>query len=508
MNKVRYILVLCLLYCSAVLSAQTYEQVSRRQIWSTSENINGMRQDTVSVSYAEITGAYETGGFRDTWQPGQAWKVGASTASIRHLSKMTLAGGFSFTQSEGYDMCGSMFIYPGSFPVDVMEFTPGHKTLQTYKFDGGLSYDATSNFRIGAMVDFESSNIAKRKDLRHSNYHLDMTFSPGITYREGDITIGANYIFRKVSESIEAEQIGTKENSYYAFLDKGQMYGIYSIWSGSGLHLDESGVSGFPVNEVNSGMAFQIQYSDAYAEVEFRRISGSAGEKEFIWFRYPGSEISGHAGYRFDAGKVSHHFRLEYGWRDIKMSESVLEKVTEGGVTNVFNHGSNDILSESDWYFRPEYEYVSGKADILVNMDLSSSRSVSSQIYPYMYKEMLMTWSLGAEAKLYLGRFNRSLRGLEFDAGLWYRDGVVSERGGMVNEGTGVLVEPFRLTEYRDRQMEYATASVINMKLALKYGFWKGLYVKASGECLCGLALKYIPGHFRAAATISFGYDF
>ena len=131
----------CLLICGAAMSAQTYEQTMRRHVWSTSENVNGMRHDTVSVSYAELKGSYEGGRFRDTWQPRRTWTAGASTASVRHLDNMTLVGGFSFTQTEGHEQCGSMFIKPGYYPVDVLEFTPGRKTLQTYAFDGGISYD-------------------------------------------------------------------------------------------------------------------------------------------------------------------------------------------------------------------------------------------------------------------------------------------------------------------------------------------------------------------------------
>lgn len=522
MNRVRYILLFCLLLCSAALSAQTYEQAMRRHVWSTSENVNGMRHDTVSVSYAELRGTYETGRFRDTWQPRRAWTAGAATATVRHLDNMTLVGGFSFTQTEGYEQCGSMFIEPGYFPVDVMEFTPGRKTLQTYRFNGGLSYDYTYDLKFGAMMDYEASNIAKRKDLRHSNSHLDMTISPGLTWveRESGIVLGVNYVFRKLSETVKPELVGSKETSYHAFLDKGMMYGVYSVWSGSGLHLDEAGVNGFPVKELHSGLAFQLQYRDFYAEVQFDRFTGTVGEKDFIWFRYPGMELSAHAGYKFRTGDVAHYTRLEYGWKDMDMNESVLEKITEGGVTNVHNHGTNRILSTADWYLRPEYEYVSDVFDILAKMNLEGSHSVSSQMYPYVYKGGLVTWSLGAEAKFYLGNVDWSFwkfldflnwydfSGWELDAGFRYRGGASAERGRLVADATGVQTQPFRLQEYYDMQMEYAKASAIGINLALRYSFWKGLYVKASGDWLCALALRHIPGHFRTTATLSFGYDF
>ena len=77
------------------------------------------------------------------------------------------------------------------------------------------------------------------------------------------------YILWKTSESVEAEQVGIAESSYNAFLDKGLMYGIYSIWTGSGLHIEEDGVKGFPVKDLSHGAALQAQYKGLFAEVEY-----------------------------------------------------------------------------------------------------------------------------------------------------------------------------------------------------------------------------------------------
>ena len=60
-------------------------------------------------------------------------------------------------------------------------------------------------------------------------------------YHNGPFSVGAAYVFSKNSEVIESEQAGSSEFSYYAFLDKGMMYGTYSVWDGSGVHLAEEG---------------------------------------------------------------------------------------------------------------------------------------------------------------------------------------------------------------------------------------------------------------------------
>ena len=498
MNRIRLIWTLCLLMCGMAVSAQTYERVLRNNLWNDSHNVTGVRQDSVSRSYAELSGSYEGGEFKDTWQASQGWSAGASTASIRHMENMTLKGSFSFTQTEGYDMCGSMFIKPGFYPVDVLEFTPGRKTLQTYAFDGGISYDLGSNWRIGAMMDFESSNIAKRKDLRHSNWRLDMTVAPGFMYHAGDFAIGANYLLRKTSETIEAEQVGIAESSYNAFLDKGLMYGVYSIWTGSGLHLEDAGVKGFPVKDLSHGGAVQMQYKGLFAEAEYLHTSGSIGEKEYIWFLFPGNEVNVRLGYVHDA---KHFARIDFGWRSRTLDETVLEKVTVGGITTVVGHGQNRIQKENGLTFRPEYEYVTEKVEVLAAAKIDISNETVSQMYPYVMAQSLVTYGGDIRVKTYIGAFDLALK-----AG--YAAGKVNEENWLTSEDSGVQTSPYRLQDWYDRQMEYAAASSMSAGLALRWNFWKGLYTEAEGSWQHAFNLKHIPAPNRYGLSLTLGYDF
>ena len=502
MNRLRYILIVCLLACGLTAGAQTYEQVVRDNFWNMSQNITGVRQSAWSCSYAEVMGEYESGGFRDSWQPSEGWSVGAATASIRHLERMTLKGSFSFMQTEGYDMCGSMFIRPGYFPVDVLEFTPGRKTLQTYAFDGGISYDLNRNWRIGAMMDFESANMAKRKDLRHSNWRLDMRVAPGVMYRSRDWAFGANYIYGRTTESVEAEQIGVSESSYYAFLDKGLMYGVYNIWTGGALHLSESGVKCMPVKEQSHGLAAQLQYKGFFAEMEYLHTSGVIGEKEYIWFLFPGNSADLRMAYRHRSGRAWHYVRLDFGWNARTMDETVLEKVTEGGVSTVVNHGQNRILTQCGWSLRPEYEYVAIRLEVLARAKLGVQEEVASQMYPYVNWQSLMNYEADVRVKY---RWTPSLV-MTVDAG--YAAGKVVEESWITDDQAGVQTNPFRLQEYYDWQTEYATAARLNAGLALRWYFWKGLYVQADGHLTHAFALKHIAAPDRLTTALRFGYEF
>ena len=502
MNKVRYISLLCLLFCSMAVSAQTYERVLRNNLWNESTNITGVRQDTVSSSYAEAFAGYEGGGFRDSWEAPEGWNAGAKTASIRHFERMTLKGSFSFVQTEGYDMCGSMSIRPGFYPVDVMEFTPGRKTLQTYAFDGGIAYDLDAHWRIGAMMDFESANIAKRKDLRHSNWLLDMTVSPGFLYHDGDFAVGANYIFKKTGETIEAEQVGNSGQSYYAFLDKGMMYGVYNIWTGSGLHLQEAGVKGFPIKDFSNGGAVQVQYKGFFAEAEYLRTAGTIGEKEFIWFRFPGNRVNAIAGYRYTDEKSQHFARVKFGWNDLVLDENVLEKVTENGVSTVIDHGTNRILSRSGWSIAPEYEFIAnGIMEFKAGLDMDIQNTVSSQMYPYAYTQSITEASAYFGLLFHTGRFYWGVTGR-------YGQGWLSENENIVDTESGVQTTPFRLEDWYNWQMEYRTAKRFCSDITVRYNFRNGLYLRLDLSSIKGFDIVHLPGSDRLGADIRIGYDF
>lgn len=501
MNRTGYIFALCLMLFGLTSYAQRYERVVRDNFWNDSRNVTGIRQDSVSRSYAEAYGKYETGEFRDTWQAEKRWSAGASTASIRHLERISLKGSFSFDQTEGYGMCGSMFIDPGFYPVDVLEFTPGRKTLQTYAFDGGFAYDLSGHWRIGAAMDFESANMAKRKDLRHNNWKLDMTVTPGFLYHRGDLAIGASYIFRKTSESIKAEQVGTSESSYFAFLDKGLMYGVYSVWEGSGLHLSEAGVNGFPVKDFSNGAALQLQYKGLFAEVEYLHTQGSVGEKEYIWFRFPGNEAGAMVGFKVHNDKASHYARIRMRYKGLEMSESILEKVTENGVTTVYNHGSNRILAKETVTVAPEYEVVGRFFEVKAGADLKWNGSLSSQMYPYACHQTLTSWKAYADALFSAGRFDIGIKAA-------FGGGALRGSDRLVDADSGVQTEPFRLQEWYDRQMEYLTALRSEAGLSLRYDFPKGIYLQAEEYWIHGFGLSLATGSDRLTTALRIGLSF
>ncbi len=502
MIRARNILIAFVLLCLVPeISAQTFDVVERRNPWNAGSNATGIRMDSLTISYAELYGRYTGGDFRDYYEADRSWSAGAVAKTIVHTAKYSMKGSFAFDHTSGSNMSGSMFINPGYYPIDVLEFTPGRKDLQTYSFTGGISGDVAPKWRIGAGIDFASANYAKRKDLRHGNYRLDLTVAPGVMFHSGRLAVGLNYVFGKNTETVKAEEIGTAATSYYAFLDKGLMQGAYEVWNGSGTHLAESGINGFPVREMIQGAALQAQWGAFYADAEYRYGKGSVGEKQTVWFTFPSHNISSHLACRFDRGAVSHFLRLGADWSYQANDESVLGKETSNGITITHVYGSNRIFERTLLAFNPEYELISPKWDVIAGFRVSSYERLSMQMYPYIFSQSALCGGVYASGTLHAGRF-------DIKAGAAFSAGRSDDKSRTEPVDTEYGDPPYFLEDYYNLQNEYMIAPRLTANAALRWNFFHGMYAEAGVEYVRGFNLQYIDGPDRWAATLRIGYTF
>ena len=183
------------------------------------------------------------------------------------------------------------------------------------------------------------------------------------------------------------------------------------------------------------------------------------------------------------------------------MDESILEKVSENGVTTVHYHGSNRILAKTSTTLSPEYEYVTDAIELKAGADFRWDESLSSQMYPYLYSQRIMNWKAYADATLHILRFDLGVT-------IAYGDGSVKESERLVNEQSGVQTTPFRLQEWYERQMEFRTASYLETGLSARYNLRNGIYFRAEGEWIRGFNLISITGKDRFTAALGIGYEF
>lgn len=439
-----------LILCAHGIRAQyTYEEVTHTNLWNSGRNINGIRTASLysdfgkSVSYAKLSGQYTEGDYRQSYEASSFFREGIEAASIMRLERISLIGSFSFAQTDGKKQCGSMFIAPDYYPIDVIEFTPGKKRMQEYAFEGGLSADMGQHWKIGAGINFRSVNYSKRKDLRHTNYGLDLRLTPSVLYSIGDWNLGASYIYEKNSEYVKAEQVGSSATTYYAFLDKGLYYGTNQVWNGSGTHLAESGVDRLPVKETGNGAALQVGWKSFFAEAEYVRYAGEVGEKGYTWFKFPTDRVAARVGYTLHHSRSDHIFALSYTWSSQQNKEATMDKVSSGGITRPVIYGYNEIYRRKNMSVSALYDwYLGRKLHFSASAGFAADRRFSTLVYPSTDELRLNKVNLGVGVSVNAGRF-------ELGLDLWAQVGFDAD------EGYDVTFAPEFTDNWAYRQSDY-----------------------------------------------------
>lgn len=524
MNKLLLMAALTLGFQGLAAAQTVYDRLEAENLWNLGGNpaglVNsdlslagalkssmGFQSKTQAVSFAQLYGSFEHGGFRSASEAETPWTMGAETKSLARFGKVTMRGGFSFEQKEGSGMDGSMFMNPGQYPVDLLEFTPGRKTRQTYTVDGSIATKLDGHWTIGGSFDFLSANYSKRKDIRHTNYALDLKVAPSLLYRFSDkFDIGLSYIFRKTSESVKAEQIGSATaESYYGFLDKGIYYGVYDVWDGSSLHMAEAGVDRFPVKEIFNGGSLQLRYGLFYADVSYLKSQGEIGERGYSWYKFPGGELSAHAGCKIVKPQATHLFGLEYSYRGRDNDEYIVERVTTGGVTSPVVHGKNRIFEHRDMAIRPSYRLYASSFEISAKASYEEHRLQSSLVFPYLNTWDWSTVSADVNAIWHLSSF-------DLGAGASFLTSLKDDLGSDMVEGTLPSSEPYRLTEWFNMDREYKTAGRCGLRASVRWNFsiasMKGLYLKAEGFFTRASKITYLDGSSRYGASLRLGCEF
>lgn len=501
MNRKAVIFLIVLFFGAFAADAQSYYRIFRRNFWNDGDNVVGIRQDTVSRSVVDIYGKYVAGEYKASFEAESQWNAGIHAATVRHLEKFSMAGEFGFEQAWGEGMKGSMFIKPGFYPFNIYEFTPGPKTLQVYTVRGGISVDVAPHWRIGGKVDLETSNYSKRKDLRHTNYRMEMTFAPGVQYHNGKLALGAAYVYSRNTETLTAEQVGSSVSGYEAFFDKGLYYGVRELWTGSSMHLSEAGVNGFPVCENIHGVSAQMSYGNVYADVRWRSRYGIAGEKQCIWYRFPGWDLRSRAGWRFASAHGSNTFRLAFDMLDQSNYETVLDKTTTGGVTTYVEYGSNLIFRRVITDVVLDYKFAGQRWEFGGTLALADQKGEVSMMYPYAARQHLVMPAVQGSALVHCGRVDLSLM-------LRWGQGAIKDKVVSLDDASGVQGELERLDSYYIRFKEHMTSYKLAVAPAVRYNFPIGIYVEASGRWIQGFEIQYLSGNYRASAMFSVGYNF
>ena len=497
-----------LLLAGAVLCALP---LSAQEVWREGRNIAGLTFYDGTEAEAKVGGAYTSGGFRLPSDAASLWQAGVDAQAETHYKDLVFVGTLSFDVQHGREMLGSMFTKPDFYPIDVLEFTPGPKTRQTYGVGGGIAWTTKSHWVYGFTLQFQGINYSKRKDLRHTTYRQEFNFAPSVLYKGDRWSMGLTAILDKNSEFVQAEQLGSATaTTYYAFLDKGKRYGVLEAWDGSGIHLSDPGVDRMAVNQFAWGLALQTARQEQfYADIEYRHSYGEVGEKGYTWFRFPGQSIKAKALWNLTGQNGVHTLRGDFDWEGVDNYESVIDRVTSGGVTTPVEYASNRIYVKRSLVAGPSYSYKSNAGwKVGGGIGFYSEIDRGTYMYPFLDLDASNVINIAFNGEIPLGP-------VTIKAGISFRH-ELSERHEVINTtidvGEGVISYPQRLEEWWNMEEEFNDVPMLEGSLGVRYDFSIGrkcnLFLEAGCSTSHGFGVTLLPGSNRQTSHLRIGYKF
>lgn len=495
-----------LLTVGAVLCALP---LSAQEVWREGRNIAGLSFYEGMEGQVEVGGSFTSGGFKLPSDASKLWQAGVNAQAESHYKDIVFVGAFQFDVKHGEGMMGSMFTTPDFYPIDVLEFTPGPKTRQTYGVGGGMVWITRSRWVPGFTLQFQGINYSKRKDLRHTTYRQEVNFAPSLLYKGDRWNIGTTLILDNNSEFIQAEQLGTATaDTYNAFLDKGKRYGVFEAWDGSGIHLKDPGVDRLAVNQKIWGLALQTSLEETvYADVEYRHSHGQVGEKGYTWFRFPGQGFRAKALWNVTGKKGLHTLRADMNWDGLDNYESVIDRVSAGGVTTPVEYANNRIYIKRCMELGPSYSYESHsgwKVGAAASVNMEADRG--TYMYPYLDLDASTVLNLALSGEVPLGPFTLTAE-MTFRTELAERHEVID----LEQVDASVVTVPFRLVDWWDLEEEFNDVTCLSGTLNIRYDFTirkQPLYVEAGCTTFHGFGVVLLPGSNRQTTHLTIGYKF
>ena len=431
-----------------------------------------------SQGMAALWGGVEEGGFRPADDAPFQWTAGAEAQGVRHGKKTSWTGAFSFEQRTGYRMFSSMFLEPGYFPMDFLEFSPGMKSRQTGRLEGGFLTDIGMEGAAGIKASFQVAHDAKQLAPSPSAFGMKLQVEPTFTYvMDDEVGLVSSYIFRFRTENLK----GTADESHPIFMDKGLRYGSYLSWNGQ-----------FAVQELSHGFSELFQSPELVLGLGIIWKRGKAGNNELNAFKFPGSTFSAFLEQTFLADRADHIYRISY-----QRERDQLREVSEGGLKSDSDRKNRNLG------LKYEVRFLHG---ILKSTALSldgSQITERSALIPGIFDQ---TRRYNGTATL-LTTFSYGIVDLDlnFRAGKgWWKN------RGFANAEEQSEGDPLRLTDDWLRKMDYLMASHMGMggTLTCRIPAVKGLFVQLDGYWLHAFNATRLPGKNREIGSLKIGYRF
>lgn len=395
-----------------------FDFVKQSNVRLNSQNPTGLSYLPIEkISKAVISGVYENGKLINYYKSDNSLKGQLEAESYYRINpQIVMHGLVSYQYFEGKNMGGSALVDPTITPFDIVEYKEtnrGNKQKETYNLLGGISYEANSNLKIGANIDYTAINYAKRKDLRHRNKVLDLEVTAGLSYAiNNSLEIGANYYYQKRVEGLYFNIYGTTDKSYASLIDYGTFFGRTEGFTDTGDGYT-SGKTERPLVDNYHGVAAQINWHilpsvTFHNELFFKKRTGYYGVKSSssVVYSNHSADIIGYNG-AISINESNNLHNIFFGVEHDNLSnfENVYNIINiVGGLSQVEYYGDNQMLEQKtikanasyDLYlginnYMPKYEF-----NLRINLQ---NRNRTTSLYPYYRKQDLTFGTMSTRAK-------------------------------------------------------------------------------------------------------------
>ena len=424
------------------LLLRDYRFVKRTDAWLTCQNAAGLtRFSHPSISEAELSLTKSKGGLVDWYQSPDFLQASATVESFTRLSQRAVVfGAMTYDNFSGHDMAGSAFIIDHSpltighspltphlspltthLPLDIVEdslVNTGTKHRDTYQLTGAVGVDVWRHLAAGLRLDYTAANYAKYKDLRHKSKLMDMTFTAGLNSQfsilNSQFTVGANYLYRRTTESLTFSLYGRQDKVYKSLIDYGTFMGRVEQFGGSG-YTDKG--QEMPLVDDYNGIGLQLSFSPfhlstfspfhLFTSLTYARRKGYYGRKSPYTITYTNHH----------ADLLTSHSMLTWTGR-----HSMLSAELTLGSENLENEANTyrELKNESGAYYYEYYDPVktanklwrNGQVALTADLDIQGTLSTwtftaaldwqnrrqTSYLYPYYRRQHLYSTEASASA--------------------------------------------------------------------------------------------------------------
>ena len=366
---------------SSILNIQ-FSNIKRSDAWLTSLNAAALtRYYAANAAQAELSLTKAKGAFTDFSGSPDVLQADAAVEAFYRLSSRTVVyGAMSYDNFSGKDMAGSVFMpLTSHHPFDIIEDSlnnTGTKHRDTYRLTGGFGYSVSKGFSIGARLDYTAANYAKYKDLRHKNKLMDMTLTAGVTMPVGSyVQIGANYLYRRTTESVFFSTYGKGGRNFVSFINYGPYIGQVEQFGSTGF-TDKS--REMPLVDDYDGASLQLsvgshpawQLYNAFTYAHRRGYYGRRSPYTITFTRHE-SDV-----YQYDA-RLAHQAEKARCYLDFHLSAENLENRLPGRLEQ-----KNDAGATYYEYFTPVKSanrlWVDGQVSLRADVSPLSSEALTT----------------------------------------------------------------------------------------------------------------------------------